>query len=214
VSLNLDLLRDELDAIGAGETTSSDEGLALLRSIESELGRVQRVIEDYLRFARLPSVRLRSLSINLLIEEHLPFLAPALERQSIRLDADLADDLPEVPADPDQLWQALLNLFRNAIEAMPDGGRLTVQTLARDGAVVCRIRDTGHGMNTDQVEQMWKPFWSTKRGGTGLGMPLAQQIVVEHGGTLECESREGAGTVFTLALPVAPAGGAPGPGGP
>jgi PAS domain S-box-containing protein len=214
VSLNLDLLRDELDAIGAGAATSADEGLALLRSIESELGRVQRVIEDYLRFARLPSVRLRSLSINRLLEDHLPFLAPSLERQSIRLDTDLAGDLPEVPADPDQLWQALLNLFRNAIEAMPDGGQLTVQTLARDGAVICVIRDTGHGMDADRVEQMWKPFWSTKRGGTGLGMPLAQQIVAEHGGRLECESREGGGTVFTLALPVAFSGGAPAPAAP
>jgi signal transduction histidine kinase len=157
---------------------------------------------------------LRSLSINRLLEDHLPFLAPSLERQSIRLDTDLAGDLPEVPADPDQLWQALLNLFRNAIEAMPDGGQLTVQTLARDGAVICVIRDTGHGMDADRVEQMWKPFWSTKRGGTGLGMPLAQQIVAEHGGRLECESREGGGTVFTLALPVAFSGGAPAPAAP
>jgi PAS domain S-box-containing protein len=209
VSLNLDLLRDELQDIKAGRQSNSQESLGLLRSIENELGRVQRVIEDYLRFARLPSVRLRDLSLNHLLEEHVPFLTPAFEQQKIRLQLDLGEELPEMRADADQLWQALLNLLRNAIEAMPEGGTLTVSTRALNGNIVCRIRDTGQGMSAERIEKMWKPFWSTKRGGTGLGMPLAQQIVAEHGGSIDCESQEGKGTVFTLTLPLAPAVGAP-----
>jgi len=205
VGLNLDLLRDELEDMKSGRQKNSQESLGLLHSIEGELARVQRVIEDYLRFARLPSVKLRQLALNQLLEEHIPFLMPAFEQQGIRLQFDLAKDLPEIRADADQLWQALLNLIRNAIEAMPEGGTLTVATRPQHGTVVCRVRDTGHGMLAEQVEQIWKPFWSTKRGGTGLGMPLAQQIVAEHGGTLECESQQGTGTVFTMSLPVSTA---------
>ena len=110
--------------------------------------------------------------------------------------------LPALEADESQLWQAVLNLIRNAIEAMPDGGRLTLATKRDGDAVELQIADTGIGMTADQQHQLFKPFFSTKTGGTGLGLPLTQQIVVEHGGSITCQSDPAQGTTFRIRLPL------------
>jgi signal transduction histidine kinase len=111
--------------------------------------------------------------------------------------------LPNISADEEQLWQAILNLVRNAIEAMPKGGTLTVST-ARDGDhVVLRISDTGNGIAEAERSHIFKPFFSTKSGGTGLGLPLTQQIIIEHDGGIECESDPDTGTTFIIRLPLA-----------
>jgi len=109
--------------------------------------------------------------------------------------------LPSLRVDGEQFWQAVLNLVQNAVEAMPQGGTLTVST-ARDGDdVAVKIIDTGKGMSEEERRQVFKPFFSTKQSGTGLGLPLSQQVIVEHGGRIECESVEGKGTTFTIRLP-------------
>ena len=105
-------------------------------------------------------------------------------------------------ADESQLRQALLNLLRNAAEAMPDGGRLQIAALSADqGTVELTIADTGHGIAPEHLPKIFEPFFSTKDGGTGLGLALTQQIIVEHGGRIEVTSRNGHGTTFTISLP-------------
>jgi signal transduction histidine kinase len=97
----------------------------------------------------------------------------------------------------------LLNLVRNAREAMPGGGSLHVSSHAGDGSVWVEVRDTGHGISPERLQRIFDPFFTTKERGTGLGLAMAQEIAQEHGGLLTCESAEGQGTAFTLRLPAA-----------
>jgi signal transduction histidine kinase len=103
----------------------------------------------------------------------------------------------------------LLNLIRNSLEAMPDGGELTIGTWRHEGQVLLRVGDTGKGMTAEQVKLVFEPFFTTKKEGTGLGLALVQQIVAEHGGHIECDSTCGKGSTFTIFLPMA---GTPGDG--
>ena len=204
--LGLDLIRDnlgELEAVGGERVRETQQ---LLGSIESEMERIQKVVEHYLRFAHLPQLQLKQVDLDAALRWRLDLIRPDLEQRHIRLDVRLGAGA-QVLADEDQLWQAILNLVRNAIEAMPHGGALRVVTAARDGGVQCELSDSGAGMTGDVLAKMFRPFFSTKSNGTGLGMPLTQQIVQEHGGTIDCESAPGKGTRFLLTLPPAvPAG--------
>jgi signal transduction histidine kinase len=119
----------------------------------------------------------------------------------VKMRTELDPQLPVLNADESQLWQAILNLVRNAIEAMPKGGTLTVRTERRDTGVVLTVADTGGGMTEEDRAKVFTPFFSTKVGGTGLGLPLTQQIVTEHGGQIRCESTPNQGTIFTIEFP-------------
>jgi PAS domain S-box-containing protein len=205
--LGLDLIRDnlgELEAVGGERVRETQQ---LLGSIESEMERIQKVVEHYLRFAHLPQLQLKQIDLDEALRWRLDLIRPDLELRHIRLEVRLGAGGAQVMADEDQLWQAILNLVRNAIEAMPQGGTLRVSTAARGDSVQCELADTGVGMTADVLAKMFRPFFSTKGNGTGLGMPLSQQIVQEHGGTIDCESAPGMGTRFLLALPPAGPGG-------
>jgi signal transduction histidine kinase len=119
----------------------------------------------------------------------------------VELDLYL-DEGGTIDADGDQLWQAVLNLIRNGLEAMPDGGRLSIESRRETGFLVLRLADTGCGMSELQLSRLFVPFATTKANGTGLGLPLVHQIVAEHGGRIECSSIPGRGTAFTLYLPI------------
>jgi PAS domain S-box-containing protein len=202
ITLNIDLVHDEVDALSRENAASANEARSLLRSIDSEVHRIQRVTEDYLQFARMPKPRRELISLNDVVEQGLAFMESLFQATQVKMRTEFDRSLPAIQADEGQLWQAILNLIRNALEAMPDGGTLSVST-ARDGSnAVLTVRDTGQGMNAQQQEQIFKPFFSTKASGTGLGLPLAQQIVAEHGGTIRCESTSDAGTTFVIELPI------------
>jgi PAS domain S-box-containing protein len=218
VGLNLDLLKDEITSLQetadawpdsekpearAAVLRAAAEASELIRSIGAEVRRLRNVTEDYLKFARLPKIKLEPLSLNQLLERHLEFMQPTFQSHHVLLETDFDPRLPAVDADEEQLWQAVLNLIRNAMDAMPDGGHLLVST-RRDGAWTnLRIADSGIGMTSEAREKLFMPFFSTKHGGTGLGMPLTLQIVTEHGGTIQCESASGKGTTIVIILPVA-----------
>jgi len=120
----------------------------------------------------------------------------------INVRTELDPSLPSIEADEGQLWQAILNLVRNALEAMPNGGSLLVQTTRLGSRVILTVRDTGKGMSEQERQQVFKPFFSTKSSGTGLGLPLTQQIVAEHGGSIRCESAPNKGAAFVIELPL------------
>ena len=110
--------------------------------------------------------------------------------------------LTSINADAEQLWQSVLNLVRNSLEAMPDGGELIIGTWSDSARALLRVSDNGKGMTADQVQRVFEPFFTTKKEGTGLGLALVQQIVTEHGGHIECESASGKGSTFTIFLPL------------
>jgi PAS domain S-box-containing protein len=201
VILNLDLVGDEVAKLAPDATVA--EMRTLLGAIDAEVRRIQRVTEDYLQFAKMPKPRHDFVALNDLLTQGLSFLQSTFDNARVTVQHHLDPLLPPVYGDEAQLWQAILNIIRNAIEAMPNGGTLTLTTAQKPSHVFLGISDTGEGMSDDEQQQIYKPFFSTKASGTGLGLPLTQQIVAEHGGRIHCESAPDRGTTFLIELPAA-----------
>ena len=203
ITLNLDLLESEIGKLAEGKKTLMADGEELLGEIRGELQRIQRVIEDYLQFARLPKPQRQPVALNDLLGEKMALLTAELEKSRVKLHTHFDPSLKLINVDGEQLWQATLNLIRNGLEAMPEGGELTVGTWHENGQARLRVADTGKGMTEDEIEQVFTAFYTTKVRGTGLGLTLVQQIATEHGGHVECESTPGKGSTFTIVLPTA-----------
>ena len=201
IILNIDLVGDEIGTLANEIDDNTVEARSLLRSIDSEVRRIQRVTEDYLQFARMPKPRRDRISLNDVIGQGLSFLQTLFTAARVEVKADLDLSLPLILGDEGQLWQVILNLVRNSLEAMPGGGSLTLQTARRGPNIELTISDTGKGMTEQEREQIFKPFFSTKPSGTGLGLPLVQQVIAEHGGMIRCESVPNVGTTFVIELP-------------
>lgn len=203
ITLNIDLVGDEIEMLAKERVGAADEARSLLRSIDSEVRRIQRVTEDYLQFARMPKPRRARISLNETVSQGISFMESLFAATGVKVETDLNESLPAINGDEGQLWQAVLNLVRNSIEAMPNGGTLTLRTAPVRSVIALTISDTGKGMTEEERQQIFKPFFSTKPSGTGLGLPLVQQVVAEHGGTIRCESAPGQGTTFIIELPCA-----------
>lgn len=200
IGLNVEMLGDALEHA----TFQGDEGREakeLLAAVTREVDRLTDVTEQYLRMARPPKPTLVAEDVTEVLGGVLDFSRGELERAGVEVVRDFAPDTPPVLADEGQLRQVLLNLVRNSREAMPDGGRLTVSTRGLEKEVEITVQDTGRGMTEAVRERLFEPFFSTKEGGTGLGLSVSQQILQAHGGTLACQSSSGPGTTFVLRLP-------------
>ncbi|MFO2463695.1 ATP-binding protein [Pseudomonas sp. 15FMM2] len=172
-----------------------------LEYVISEVSRINDLITDFLDFAK-PGTPLRSVHLaRPLVEEILGFCAPELSNHSI--DAQIEDLAPGATlyADAKQIKQACLNLILNAIDAMPEGGRLTLGISRQDGNTVISITDTGQGITTDMLERIFTPFVTTKASGTGLGLAKVFSIMESHDGSIECLSEKDAGATFSLYIP-------------
>lgn len=202
ITLNLDLIQKELEKLADTSRYPPREGHVLVNEMRAEVQRIQHVIEDYLQFARLPKPHVQPLVVDKLLEQKLAFMQGVFEQANVELNLEWDPKLKTIHADPGQLWQAVLNLIRNGIEAMPAGGTLTVSTQRDDGHALLRVRDSGKGMTSEQLRTLFVPFFSTKASGSGLGLTLVQQIANEHGGHVECESEPGKGSTFTILLPL------------
>jgi two-component system, NtrC family, sensor kinase len=175
----------------------------LCDAIVREVDRLTGITEEYLRFARLPKPQLQRAEVNDIVRELLEFVRPELDSAGVKVSLSLSPGLPRVLADVAQLRQLLLNLLRNAREAMSAGGSLRVTTRASKATVEIEVRDTGPGIPPERLPRIFDPFFTTKERGTGLGLAMAQEIAQEHGGQLVCDSVPGRGTSFTLRLPAA-----------
>jgi signal transduction histidine kinase len=193
ISLNAEMLEDELPA-------GADEPRKLLLAIRREVERLEAITEEYLQFARLPSARLEREDLPALLHGLLDFVGEDLKAQRIEVRREL-DPVPAVAGDEAQLRQAFLNLVRNAREAMPGGGTLTVRTSATNGVVRVVVEDTGAGVAPGDVGHIFDPFYSTKASGTGLGLAITHRVVTEHKGRIEVEGRPGEGARFVVSLP-------------
>jgi two-component system NtrC family sensor kinase len=215
IGLYAELLGDEIGGQG--------ESRRLLASISSEVDRLTEITETYLRFARLPRAKLEREDLGAIVTAVLEFSRAELMQTGIGLEIDVGHGLPEILADESQLRQALLNLVRNAREALEGqkGGRLRVvvdavaaaaspeatAAGAEQTAVRLTVQDSGGGIPRENLEKIFDPFFSTKAKGTGLGLALVQQIVQEHGARIDVVSEAGQGTRFIITFPV-PAEGA------
>jgi signal transduction histidine kinase len=202
IGLNGELLEEELGKVAAGG--SADEARALLAAMQKEVDRLTAITEEYLRFARLPRPKLEREQVNDIAQSLVTFQREELAMRGVTVEAELAPDLPPVMADEAQIRQALLNLVRNAADAMDGrGGTLRVSTArAAADTIEVRVSDTGPGIAEDNLARIFEPFFSTKEGGTGLGLALTQQIILDHGGRIGVSSTP-AGTTFVVSLPAA-----------
>lgn len=201
IGLNAELLAEELEG---GER--APEARALVQAIGREVDRLNAVLEEYLRFARLPKSELAREDLNEILSALVEFLRPEFQSKKIDLELELLDGPLPVNADEGQLRAAFLNLLRNSREAMPRGGTITLVTRPIGaGLVEAEVRDTGGGIPLETQSRIFDAFYSTKEKGTGLGLAFTQQVVQEHGGTIQCTSAPGRGTSFVIRLPAAAA---------
>jgi signal transduction histidine kinase len=164
----------------------------------------REVIKKLMLFARPMLPKKTQVNLNQLVEEGLYFLESRCDKEGIELVRLFSPDLPEITADPAQLTQVLVNLIVNALQAMPEGGRLTVQTLTGEKHISLIVEDTGFGMSEEVMKKIFIPFFTTKdvNQGTGLGLPVVHGIVTSHGGSIQVNSKIGRGTRFEVKLPL------------
>lgn len=199
IGLNIELLEENLVEAGVGGDSRS-----LLGAITREVQRLEQLSEEYLRVARLPQPRMESEDLAAKVREIVAFARPEIDRAGLELGLEVDDDIPNALFDEGQIRQAVLNILRNAREAMTDGGKIDVWVRAEGMSVVVGVEDRGSGIPDDVRSRIFDPFFSTKGEGTGLGLAITRQIVEAHGGTIAVEPRGGGGTSFRLLLPIAP----------
>ncbi len=169
---------------------------------KGEIGRLDYIVTQFLQAIRPAPLHLIQASVNDVVRDTVELLRPEIENRGLTLKQKLARRLPETPIDPSQIKQALVNLIKNAIQAMTKGGLLTLQTNEGSNGVWVSVSDTGGGIPPEQLQRIFEPFYTTKKKGTGLGLLIVQRIVREHGGRIELDSHVGQGTRFRLWLPL------------
>jgi signal transduction histidine kinase len=207
IMLNTELLEEEAAKCGCD---SAPEAAALIASIKKEAERLQHLTDEYLAFARPPRPAAAHQSLNAVAEELAHLVREEARRSDITVETRMSHDCPCALIDPHQIKQAALNLVRNAMQAMPGGGRLTIATeVLASGAVAMHVDDTGPGVPEALRCQIFEPFFTSKPDGTGLGLPLAAHIVRDHDGDLDFGPAPGGGARFTIKLPASRAESGP-----
>ncbi len=204
IGLNLQLV---LEDFREPETQRDKRTQKRLATVEGEVRRLQKILEEFLSFARAPEPKLVPIDLNAKVQAIVDFHQPEMREAGLSLRFYPGAAIGSVPADWDHLQAAIVNLLRNARDATPPGGEILVSTL-REGAIVnLRVTDTGAGIPPEMMGRVFEPYFSTKRAGTGLGLPTVRRVVEEHGGTLTLQSEPGKGTQFCMRLPGGPLAG-------
>lgn len=206
MAINVALMEEDLGKNRAGvepDLTPREKRVQKrLRTLQREIQRLETIVEDFLRYARGGQVNRAPSDLGQLVRETLEFVESEDSLLGIRHHVDLPVGLPLVMLDPGAFRQALLNLFVNARQAMPSGGELIVRVRREGNFAELSVTDTGVGMKPEEVEHCFDVYFSTKKGGTGLGLSTTRRIVEEHGGTITVVSEIGRGTSFSIVLPL------------
>src|SRR6266540_2735516 len=190
---------------GSRGVDSRDTALKLERYLEvckGEISQLDYIVTQFLQAIRPSPAQIKPTALTDLVRETVELLRPEIENRGVTIKLQLARRLPPAPLDPAQIKQVLVNLVKNAIQAMTRGGTLTVQTDPGVDGVVMTVADTGGGIPQEQINRIFEPFYTTKKKGSGLGLMIVQRIVREHKGRIELESHVGQGTVFRVWLPL------------
>jgi signal transduction histidine kinase len=173
-----------------------------LEIISKECSRLNRLLTSFLDFAKPRSPMFRTVGVESLLDSVIELAVHAIGQQPIALRKNLGPDLPQLECDAEQIRQVLLNLIINAIQAMPQGGEITLSAQVQDGAIVIAVSDQGCGIRPENLGRLFDPFFTTKETGTGLGLPVAHQIVAQHGGSLRADPNPDRGMTFSFRLPL------------
>jgi signal transduction histidine kinase len=206
---------DEWRAAGGGKKTSrithhaspdtvetATKLLQFLDVAKGEINRLDYIVTQFLQAIRPAPLQLKMVSLNDVAGKTLELLRPEIENRGVTVKTKLARNLTPTPADATQLQQVLVNLVKNAVQAMTTGGTLTMQTGETGEDVWVSVADTGGGIPQEQINRIFEPFYTTKKKGTGLGLMIVQRIVRAHNGRIELESNVGRGTTFRIWLPL------------
>jgi signal transduction histidine kinase len=201
-------IRNPLTAIGGfarsvlNSLTPDDRNRTRLQIIVDEVRRLENILTEILQFTRPTMPRFEATDLNGIILQTFGMMSQEIDEESITVHKRLDPNLPAVWADSDQVRQVLLNLFRNAIHAMPDGGELWVETNVQGDQIELKVEDSGIGIPKANREKLFDAFFSTKSSGSGLGLTVSLQIARNHGGTIVVDSEEGKGSTFTVHFPL------------
>ncbi len=206
-------IRNPLNAIGMGlqrlkreflprEESQREEYLSFMELISKEIRRVNEIIEQFLSLSRPFELNLKHFSLKELLKNLVTFLQEEASSQGIRIQAETAPDLPLIKMDHEKLTQAFLNIMKNGMQAMEQGGVLQVKTQGLRDRVEVSFSDSGSGIPPEQMEKIFNYYYTTKEKGVGLGLPIAHRIIEAHGGQLNVESQVGIGTKVTVTLPI------------
>ncbi|MDD5458513.1 MAG: ATP-binding protein [Phycisphaerae bacterium] len=205
VKVSLKLIKEDLSDI-MRQNVQSDQRLRRplkkIDVIQGEVNRVEQILEGFMRYVGKIELQLCEVDINELVGDMTDFFSPLCRDNDITLRQLLADTPLIVRADPDLLKQVLLNIFLNAQHAMPDGGELMVKTQLRGKKTAIEISDTGCGIEVDKLSRIFEPYYSSRPGGRGLGLPTAKKIIDAHGGKISVDTEPGKGSSFVIELPL------------
>ncbi len=199
IGIHLELMKKEMNGKQKIETRKVRENLLI---IKEEVGRLNRIVMDFLFTVRPMNAELEYDNLNRVVRELLDFVKFELEEAGISLELKLAEPGPQILMDERYMKQAILNILKNAISAMPEGGTLRVETLQRGNELRLKVGDTGVGIPDENMKKIFEPYFTTKDFGSGLGLTLVYKIVKEHMGDIEVSSKVGEGTTISLSFPI------------
>lgn len=198
IRMNMDLLAEDF---AGQESPRERRALAKIDVVQKQCTRLENLLRDFLKFARLRDLELTPGSLNEVVERVLKLFEPQARESDVEFIRYLDPELPTIKLDEQTLQAALFNLVKNSLEAMPDGGQLMVRTRITRTGVALDLIDTGCGMDSNTALHMFDAFYSTKHGGSGLGLPTARKIIEAHGGRIGVQSEVERGTKFTIEFP-------------
>ena len=198
IRMNMELLDEDFHHMN---TSESRRALQRIKTVNRQCERLETLLNDFLRFTRLSSLELKSGSLNQQVSHVLDFFETQARKQKVDIVRHLDNDLPSIKLDPQTLQAAFINLVKNALESMPDGGQLLARTRITRTGVALDLIDTGCGMEANTLLNMFKDFYTSKDNGTGLGLPTAKKIIEAHGARMNVQSELGRGTQFTIEFP-------------
>ena len=202
LNIHLQLMERKLKKLPPGDS----QGLTdLLDTAQGEIVRLDGILRQFLQAIRPTPPERETAHLHDILKETVKLLTPELEGRKIKLHLELAESVPRLELDADQLKQAFFNLLKNAYQALPAaGGTITLRTQVRNYEVMISVEDDGPGISAENMGTLFEPYRTTKAGGTGLGLLIVRRIVRAHGGEIEVDSREGEGTTVSLFLPLGP----------
>lgn len=199
IQLNMELLAEDF---AEPQSATERRAQAKIALVQRECQRLNDLLDDFLNFIKARAHRLEPCNLNNLVRRVTDFFRPKAEESGIEMRDYLDPNLPSVLLDQESFYGGLLNLVLNAEQAMPDGGTLVLRTRVTAYGIALDIIDTGHGIDAETISKVFDAFYSTKHGGSGLGLPAAKRIVEAHQGRITVQSEIGRGTCFTIELPV------------